>query len=253
MTPTRFARSCRADLDLEEDENWVERFKDWLRSKRESNDEVPDVPRGVYKILEVDNGKIIIQGDDIDRKFVPEPEPGDDVFVEPDSGGESNESKTQTLLVPERDGLSTGIIPELQDRFENGSGSRLARWTAMINGMAVPELVEGLGSDGVHGSAGLLNLVGVDSGETGSGETNSGEANLSENGGTDGPAFRSSAASLIGLLAVLNRRSAKQSANQPLSTGENEGSSLIAEKAASLDRNMFSSSARFRRRSSRDV
>ena len=115
---------------------------------------MPDVPRGVYKILEVDNGKIIIQGDDIDRKFVPEPEQNDDVLVEPDSGGESNESRTQTLLVPERDGLSTGIIPELQDRFENGSGSRLARWTAMINGMAVPELVEGLGSDGVHGSAG---------------------------------------------------------------------------------------------------
>ena len=239
----------RADLDLEENENWVERFEGWLRAKTDANDEVPDVPRGVYKILEVDNGKIIIQGDDIDRKFVPEPQQGNDSFVEPDSDGESTESKTQTLPVPERDGLSTGNGSEFLDRFESGCGSRLARWNAMMHGEGVLALGDGHGIAGTDSSSGgLLDPAGIDSGETGLGESN-----LNENGGAAGPAFRSSAASLIGLLAVLSRRSTPRTANQPRSIGESRGSSLIAEKSASLDRNMFSSSARFRRRSNRDV
>ena len=64
----------KADLDLDgDDDQWQEAFQEWLK-KKELNDESPEVPRGVYKIIEIENGKAIIQGDDVDRRFVPEPD-----------------------------------------------------------------------------------------------------------------------------------------------------------------------------------
>jgi hypothetical protein len=63
----------RAGIDLAEQEAWTNRLRGWLAKPISEEQELPELPRGVFKILEVDNGKTVIQGDDIDRKFVPEP------------------------------------------------------------------------------------------------------------------------------------------------------------------------------------
>ena len=64
----------RAGLDLgeEDEQSWTERYRTWLQQADETS-QSPEIPRGVYKIIEVDEGKAVIRGDDVDRRFVPEP------------------------------------------------------------------------------------------------------------------------------------------------------------------------------------
>jgi hypothetical protein len=100
----------RAGIDLAEQEAWTNRLKGWLAKPVTENQELPDLPRGVFKILEVDNGKTVIQGDDIDRKFVPIPSekavPGD---------SRSEEPASESDLEPERKAESPLGIPEDND------------------------------------------------------------------------------------------------------------------------------------------
>ena len=126
----------QADLDLDgDDDDWLEDYKRWL-SKKEQSGEPPEIPRGIFKIIEVENGKAIIQGDDIDRRFVPEPDvdsnlqdypfevPPADSEAEPDTG-------------PNADSASANAHLNLQN-FPAES-SRMLRWQAMISGDVQPD------------------------------------------------------------------------------------------------------------------
>ena len=70
-----------ADLDLADDD--LTDLKDWFESNRSGE---LDVPRGVFKILEVEDGKATIQGDDVDRRIVEEPDDTDNNGVENEEG-----------------------------------------------------------------------------------------------------------------------------------------------------------------------
>jgi len=125
----------RAILELNEDDddgNWLEEYKAWLLEQSDQRGEVPEVPRGVFKIIEVENGKATIQGDDVDRRFVPEPD-DDSGFEdykfrdksESDSGLENNDNGTSRY------------VPD-----ESGRSSRLARWSAMLNDGVADQPIE---------------------------------------------------------------------------------------------------------------
>ena len=119
----------KAELDLAGNgEQWQEAFLMWLK-EREVNDDSPEVPRGVFKIIEVENGKAIIQGDDIDRRFVPEPD---------------NEAEDYPFEVPSNDAISSGLEDSLElsspvDGQNDGASvhpasDRLSRWAAILAG-----------------------------------------------------------------------------------------------------------------------
>jgi hypothetical protein len=123
-----------AKLDLDgDDEDWAEQFRKWLES-RDSNDESPEVPRGLFKIIEVENGKAIIRGDDIDRRFVPEP--GDDSdakdyeFVEPGEEEPADEARELPLL----ESTSNATDAPVSDR--------VARWTRLLEGESSDQQVD---------------------------------------------------------------------------------------------------------------
>ena len=119
----------KAELDIDsDDEQWQEAFLEWLK-KRETNDDSPEVPRGVFKIIEVENGKAIIQGDDIDRRFVPEPgnDAEDHPFMVPSN--DTNNSELEDSLK-----LSSPIDGQNEDASMQPTSDRLSRWTAMLAG-----------------------------------------------------------------------------------------------------------------------
>ena len=214
---------ARAGLDLEDDAGWVERFKTWLRDKSDSENESPDVPRGVYKILEVDNGKTVIQGDDMHRRFVPEPERNDNSSGSPEGSDQPDDSESLPPVPPETNGFSTSldrILPVTPDS-QSGPVSRVERWSAMLQGDDVSHLAP---VDGGNAS--------VDA-----------EARFDKFDSATMHPVRSSVAPLLGLLTALTRRKAKSSTEI-----EDEQGSLIEEKAEYRDRNIFSNAARFRRR-----
>ena len=112
----------RAGLDLgDDDDDWVERYKQWLKDNPDS--ESPQVPRGVFKIIEVDNGKAVIQGDDVDRRFVPEPS---------DESGQDYEFK---VPASEADGAGDPETSHHELPGQRGS-DRLTRWAAILNSSA---------------------------------------------------------------------------------------------------------------------
>ena len=211
----------RANLDLQDDDQWIQDFAAWLKARNqdETESQIPDVPRGVYKILEVDNGKAVIQGDDIDRKFVPEPEsnrPGENdnnppVLESPDSPGESD---TDDAL------RSLDSRFNVQPESTQEAGTRISRWSAMLRG------------ETIHSGSQIQSDH----------DPGDGTVALDESEQVVDPA-KSAAAPLLGLLAVLTRRKTGASSSE-----FNEGRSIVDEKAEFLDRNIFSRAARFRRR-----
>ena len=120
----------KADLNLgEDDEQWREAFLEWLKEK-ELNDESPEVPRGVFKIIEVENGKAVIQGDDIDRRFVPEPGnkgAQDYPFDIPSNDVNPPDLEDPLRLTPPVDGQNEGASTQ-------PTSGRLSRWAAMLAG-----------------------------------------------------------------------------------------------------------------------
>ena len=116
-----------ADLDLDgDDDQWDEAFREWLQTGNR-DDDLPEVPRGLFKIIEVENGKAIIRGDDIDRRFVPEPDSDsaaeDYPFVEPNE----NEGEKEGVLEINR--------PETSSTDSDSAiTERLARWNRILDG-----------------------------------------------------------------------------------------------------------------------
>jgi hypothetical protein len=107
----------RAVLDLGEDEEWIDKYENWLKEQDQDSKSPPNVPRGVFKIIEVDNGKAVIQGDDVDRRFVPEPEEDSEPEQQP-SDDIKNDNSSYTP--------------------ESIETNRVARWEAMLGGDSVP-------------------------------------------------------------------------------------------------------------------
>ena len=200
----------RAGLDLEEDEQWVERFKQWLSDKSETGEDgIPDVPRGLFKILEVDNGKTVIQGDDIDRKFVPEPE--DDPQTDPESDVPFDTIPNET----ESDGGLTSNQPS----------SRLARWTAMLQGETAGDLV-------------------VDAGELNS-EVMTAHVSTELDQPVSSAAATTTGA-MAGLMAILRKR--KSNSEQAIIDEDLQSIVDQNEQNDGAKRNIFSNSSRFLRR-----
>jgi hypothetical protein len=202
----------RAGLDLEEDEQWVDRFKQWLSDKSESgNDDIPEVPRGLFKILEVDNGKTIIQGDDIDRKFVPEPE--DDPQTDP-------ESDVPFDTIPNETESDNGLTT-------NQPSSRVARWIAMLEGNSTEGFVVDADVE--------LNSESV---------TDSFSPELNESTTT---ATATTTGAMAGLMAILRKRKA----NSEPGTSEDGLQSIVDQNESTNGvgkQNIFSNSSRFLRR-----
>ncbi|MEL7498550.1 MAG: hypothetical protein AAFN77_13135 [Planctomycetota bacterium] len=113
----------RAGLDLgeEDDDTWTKRYGEWLRQSQEGSN-APEVPRGVFKIIEVDGGKAVIQGDDVDRRFVPEP---------------SNESDLKDYPF-DPEAADKPPVPEPNEpgdqsyRVDEGNSDRVAQWSSML-------------------------------------------------------------------------------------------------------------------------
>ena len=113
----------RAGLDLDDDDEsqWLERYQEWLKS--ESADGLPpELPRGIYKIIEVDNGNAVIQGDDIDRRFVPEPDNESDFEDYP------FEDTNQPQIRPQPDAELPG---DDVSTFDGGAASGTTRYAGM--------------------------------------------------------------------------------------------------------------------------
>ena len=213
----------------------------------------------------MDNGKTIIQGDDIDRKFVPEPQLNNSPDVEPGENDNSIESKTQTRRLPEIEGATGSSDGEVSRNSDRGHVSRLERWSAMLHGKEITTVADedaavaveaastiadidsatgSWSAQGWHSDA--VQFVAAYPAELPAGETDPGAL------ATDiSPALRTSAATMFGLLAALS--GATRQPTRPTGPGsDRDVSPLRAEKEASLERNIFSSSARFRRRTSRE-
>ncbi|MFK7767220.1 MAG: hypothetical protein AB8B55_08355 [Mariniblastus sp.] len=189
----------RAGLELgdgEEADAWLEKYKDWLSKQTEQSDDSspPNLPRGVYKIIEVENGKAVIQGDDVDRRFVPEPD---------DERGFENYN-FESKPVEDTD-TSSQVIP---------SNNRLARWSAI------------LGDD----------------------VTTLNNSNDQQNSYVPSVENTVAATTGLGMLAMLCSRKSKNKKSV-----QDEIESLGEVKSENPDRNIFSRSARFKRRNEFNV
>ena len=98
------------DLDDDDDGNWLDEYKNWLKEQSKDRTDLPEVPRGVYRIIEVDNGKATIQGDDVDRRFVPEPD--DDKGLKDYQFPENSDADSGA----NRDDGTSRYVPDGQDR-----------------------------------------------------------------------------------------------------------------------------------------
>ena len=206
----------QAELDLDGDDNdWLEDYKQWLNNQRQS-DQPPEIPRGIFKIIEVENGKAVIQGDDVDRRFVPEPDfdgdlqdypfevPSADGEAEPDrapDGGPDADLRNENTLLNSKN-LPIESLPD--------ESSRMMRWQAMISGDTEPDV------DSQH-------------------------AEVSRTG-----KLVSGSAALGVLAMICKRETAREGASGTLTTDELV--SLQEIKAQSADRNLFSKASRFKRR-----
>jgi hypothetical protein len=206
----------KADLDLDgDDEEWQKVFQEWLE-KKEFDDETPEVPRGVFKIIEVENGKAIIQGDDIDRRFVPEPD---------------NESQTKDYPFevpsddangPEPDGGLLELKPPGEAPNDGASmqpmSNRMARWTTMLDGGPA---VADQAVDEIRGQA-------------------------ASNHPPTSPDFNAAAAATTSALGLLGLVVQRNSAINRSAADEIED--FAKAKARQPERNIFSKAARFVRR-----
>ena len=201
-----------AELDLDGDEEqWQKTFQDWLKQK-EFDDEAPEVPRGVFKIIEVENGRAIIQGDDVDRRFVPEPDNNlkteDYPFDVPSDVPVEDQTKPLQLKPPvgsANDGASIEAQPLMSER--------MARWTGLLNGQA--EITE-------HGLP---------------------SADQTSPDLTDVASKAAVTTSALGLLGLVCHRNAAKNR-----TAADEISDFAKAKAEQPKRNIFSKASRFRRR-----
>ena len=189
----------QAGLELDDSEDsdaWLAKYKEWLNNQTEASEEnaPPELPRGVYKIIEVENGKAVIQGDDVDRRFVPEPddERGFDDYQFDQKPVEDNDTSSNT-------------VP---------TSNRLARWSAMLDND-----ISLLSESGIADNDSILPLV---------------EQAVAGTG--------------VGLLAMLCNRNSKNK-----KTVQDEIESLGEVKAENPERNIFSRSARFKRRNEFNV
>ena len=206
----------KADLDLDgDDEMWQKAFQEWLK-KKDFDDESPEVPRGVYKIIEVDNGKAIIQGDDVDRRFVPESDsksqaedypfevPSDEI-----KGAEPDEDLLQ---------LTPAVNSENEGASVQPVSGRMTRWAAMLEGqnLAADQELNSVSNPVELVQSGALPNIG-------------------------GGAI--AATSAIGLLGIVVQRNAISNR-----TAEDEIEDFSKAKSRQPERNVFSKAARFARR-----
>ena len=206
----------QAGLDLDDDGDWVEGFKQWLKEKSDADD-VPDVPRGVYKILEVENGKTVIQGDDIDRKFVPEPD---------ESSGDPSGTESSTDIEPlEKSSPYNSPRGSIPDSSDLTGSHRLQRWSAM---MASQDQI-----DSEWESAEVLADTSAIADATRDGIM--GEAQVG-------------VAGLAGLLAVIRKKPQRQTHKVDLDPEQDQAEGSANDQPRP---NMFSTAARFRRKVTR--
>ena len=113
-----------AKLDLDENEkDLLEELKIWLQS--EEKDKL-EIPRGLYKIIVVEDGKAVIEGDDIDRRFVPEP-----VEDDREKSFKFEDKKDFEYLDKQS---SSSRLEGTSDRF---GSNRLERWQAILSGESI--------------------------------------------------------------------------------------------------------------------
>ena len=124
------------DLDLDDalfedkDNNGVADWIDRLNELNELEDELEDgklsetdIPRGVYKIIEIEDGVPTIPSDDIDRRFVPEKEAEDQNEDDSDKGLDQNDE----FNIPFDSAASEPVdVEEISPR--------IARWSAILRG-----------------------------------------------------------------------------------------------------------------------
>jgi hypothetical protein len=218
----------RAGLDLQEDQDWVGNFKNWL--KDQGGEEIPAVPRGVFKILEVDNGKTVIQGDDIDRKFVPEPQ--EELETEQDDQPKPKqpqpESETSLQFVP-----GIGAVAEYPGVGELGPMSeRVSAWLTRL----------GVETDlAVEGWLPAISAAGTDQAPSASWAAE--EMAMSTSGST----LTVGMGAIIGMLSMLE----KMPGNRDCGHGPRDWSAngLVKDQTS---QGIFSSAARLRRRMDRN-
>ena len=118
----------RSDLDLEDKEELLRELEEWI--KEDDPDAKLSIPRGIYKIIVVEDGKALIQGDDVDRRFVPEKveEGGDQDYEVDDIEAEENDFEYLDRPTSSNDSGGNGF-------------NRLDRWQAILNGQPQDELV----------------------------------------------------------------------------------------------------------------
>ena len=196
-----------AELDLDENEkDLLEELKLWLQSESEDR---PEIPRGLYKIIVVEDGKAVIEGDDIDRRFVPEP-----VEDTPEKSFKFEDEDFEYL-----DQQSSNSNSE--SSFDRFGSNRLERWQAILSGETI-QYDSVFSHDSGHAvGPELANNIEADSMVS---------ASLASAGAAS-------------LLSVLRRQSAENS-NEQLKRIE----ALDLNRNKRLERNVFSSVARLFRR-----
>ena len=117
------------DLDLDDalfedkDNNGVADWIDRLNELEDGKLSETDIPRGVYKIIEIEDGVPTIPSDDIDRRFVPEKEAEDQNEDDSDKGLDQNDE----FNIPFDSAASEPVdVEEISPR--------IARWSAILRG-----------------------------------------------------------------------------------------------------------------------
>ena len=222
----KLLENAELDLDLEDQddlEQWENEFQQWLKNNS-GGDDAPDVPRGLFKIIEVENGKASVQGDDVDRQTVPRSEPQDDDIEEYEFDREStiefNTDETPADELPSKDVVPVAINNEV---MQKDLSPRMERWHRM------------LASDGMAETMAIDDVQPVS-------EDYDSSAGFSQR-------YLTEAGVGIGLLAVLCNQRSRQSLAP-------DGSAELLEQNSSdksSRRNLFSRAARFGRRNAQRI